>query len=110
MTTKDAGCDLLMDGSVTRPGGLPMAPPAYRRIADGLRSRILAGELPPGTRLPSIRQLARDHAVSDRTTRAVMAVLVADGLVEAPPSLHRSPPTSSPPAASPGGSTSPRGR
>jgi DNA-binding GntR family transcriptional regulator len=85
MTTKDAGCDLLMDGSVTRPGGLPMAPPAYRRIADGLRSRILAGELPPGTRLPSIRQLARDHAVSDRTTRAVMAVLVADGLVEARP-------------------------
>jgi DNA-binding GntR family transcriptional regulator len=50
-----------------------------------LRARILAGDLPPGTRLPSIRQLARERDVSDAVTRAVMAVLIAAGLVESRP-------------------------
>jgi DNA-binding transcriptional regulator YhcF (GntR family) len=59
------------------------AEPPYRRIAGELRARILAGELRPGDRLPSIRHVARRWGVAVATATKVMAVLRDDGLVEA---------------------------
>jgi GntR family transcriptional regulator len=59
------------------------AKPPSRRIADELRAAILRGELQPGARLPSERELARMHGTARNTAREAVAILQADGLVEA---------------------------
>src|SRR4051794_22279216 len=50
-----------------------------QRFAEGIRQRLLA----PGTRLPSVRECARVHAVSPHTVVAAYDQLQARGLVEA---------------------------
>lgn len=48
-----------------------------------LRGRIVAGQLSPGDRLPSVRALARTRDVSPFTVARVYELLVAEGLIEA---------------------------
>jgi DNA-binding transcriptional MocR family regulator len=50
-----------------------------QRFAERIRSRLLAA----GTRLPSVRECARQHSVSPHTVVAAYDQLVAQGLVEA---------------------------
>src|SRR5262245_30686071 len=57
--------------------------PPYRRIVDEMRARILDGDLRPGDRVPSVRQIARRWGVAIATATKVMAALRDDGLVEA---------------------------
>lgn len=57
----------------------------YRRIADLLQEAIMAGSLRPGDRLPSIRMLAQQHAVSVTTAMQACRQLENDMLVEARP-------------------------
>lgn len=52
------------------------------RILDDLRARIKLGEWTPGTRLPSVRQLAREYHASTATIQAVLNSLGAKGNVE----------------------------
>ncbi|QID36943.1 GntR family transcriptional regulator [Streptomyces albus] len=59
--------------------------PPYARIADALRRRITSGELSPGDRVPSTRQLAREWNVALATATKALTVLRQDGLVEARP-------------------------
>ncbi|MFI0420670.1 TetR/AcrR family transcriptional regulator C-terminal domain-containing protein [Spongiactinospora sp. 9N601] len=59
------------------------AEPPYRRIVAEIRSRILTGELRPGERMPSIRQIAQRWGVAIATATRVMATLRDEGLVEA---------------------------
>ncbi|WP_263103662.1 GntR family transcriptional regulator [Kitasatospora sp. DSM 101779] len=59
--------------------------PAYLRLADVLRSRILSGEHPPGTRMPSIADLCRRHGLSEQPVRQALRVLNAEGLTEGRP-------------------------
>ncbi|MEU8247680.1 GntR family transcriptional regulator [Nonomuraea sp. NPDC048916] len=59
---------------------VPHDPPIYRRIADGLRARILSGELRDGDRLPGENALMADHAVARATARQALAVLINEGL------------------------------
>ncbi len=56
--------------------------PIYRQIVDGARRRIASGELPPGTRLPSVRGLAMQLTVNTNTVAKAYAELTADGLIE----------------------------
>ncbi|MEU1521371.1 TetR/AcrR family transcriptional regulator C-terminal domain-containing protein [Nocardia rhamnosiphila] len=56
--------------------------PPYRAIAAQLRIRIERGELRPGDRVPSVRQIARRWGVAVATATKVTAVLRAEGLVE----------------------------
>jgi GntR family transcriptional regulator len=51
------------------------------RIAERLRERVLAGELPAGARLPSEPELARRLGVSRSSLRAAIALLEADGVL-----------------------------
>lgn len=51
------------------------------RIADDLRALILAGELPPGTQLPSEPELARRMQVSRSSLRSAIALLEDEGLL-----------------------------
>lgn len=59
----------------------PAAEPPYRRIAAEIRRRIDLGELGPGDRVPSARQLTREHGVAIATATKVLALLRAEGLV-----------------------------
>jgi DNA-binding FadR family transcriptional regulator len=55
--------------------------PLYRQVADELRRRIVAHELPPGSYLPSEDELAREAGVHKATVRHALALLRGEGLV-----------------------------
>ncbi|MEQ4715729.1 MULTISPECIES: GntR family transcriptional regulator [unclassified Nonomuraea] len=59
---------------------VPHEPPIYRRIADGLRARILSGELRDGDRLPGENALMAEYAIARATARQALAVLINEGL------------------------------
>jgi GntR family transcriptional regulator len=58
------------------------APPS-RQIADKLRESIASGAFGPGAKLPSERELARSYGTARNTARQAIAILQAEGLVEA---------------------------
>jgi GntR family transcriptional regulator len=55
--------------------------PMYRQIESQLRDFILAGQLPPGTKLPSVRALAGDLSCSVITTRRAYEDLEREGFI-----------------------------
>ncbi len=55
--------------------------PMYAQIESQFRDFILAGQLQPGTRLPSMRALARDLSCSVITTRRAYENLEGEGLI-----------------------------
>ncbi|MBN6058268.1 GntR family transcriptional regulator, partial [Nonomuraea sp. RK-328] len=65
-----------MSSSTQRPD------PPYQRIVAEIRARIVAGNLRPGERMPSIRQIAQRWGVAVATATKVMAALRDEGLVE----------------------------
>ncbi|WP_328722029.1 TetR/AcrR family transcriptional regulator C-terminal domain-containing protein [Streptomyces sp. NBC_00247] len=65
---------------------LPPEPP-YRRIAGMLRGRIESGELAPGDRVPSTREIARQWGVAMATATKVIAELRHEGLVRPVPGV-----------------------
>ncbi|GAB2832796.1 GntR family transcriptional regulator [Actinocorallia aurea] len=58
---------------------------SYQHIAEDIRQRIAAGELAPGDRVPSTRQLAIRWNVAPGTAAKALAALGHEGLVEARP-------------------------
>lgn len=59
-----------------------MEEPPYRRIAADLADRIASGELAPGARIPSTRQLMTEYGVAMATATKVLATLRERGLAE----------------------------
>lgn len=62
---------------VDRTSGLP----AYRQVADDLRAKIGTGELAPGAKLPSERELVDVYGVSRPTIRDAIGLLRSEGVV-----------------------------
>ncbi|HCF96373.1 MAG: GntR family transcriptional regulator [Verrucomicrobiota bacterium] len=58
------------------------AVPISRQIAEQIRAQCLAGQLEPGARLPSVRQLAHELAVNQNTILRVYERLAAENLLE----------------------------
>lgn len=56
--------------------------PIYSQVEEQIRSQILSGELPEGTQLPSIRQLARDLKISVVTTTRIYNDLTEEGFLQ----------------------------
>ncbi len=56
--------------------------PAYMQIYSAIRSMIVNGAYPTGTRLPSKRELARDSGVSIITAEHAFQLLAEEGLCE----------------------------
>lgn len=56
--------------------------PIYRQLLDQVRRMVLSGQLPPGTALPSIRDLALAHAVNPMTISKAYSLLEAEGILE----------------------------
>ncbi|WP_329237198.1 FCD domain-containing protein [Actinoallomurus sp. NBC_01490] len=76
-------------GTGTRRRGTPTAHlrvqkvrPAYRQVADELRSQIMRGILEPGVRLPAEAELTRMFGVSRSTVREALRALTSQHLVE----------------------------
>jgi DNA-binding transcriptional regulator YhcF (GntR family) len=58
---------------------------ASRQLANGLRAGIISGVRPPGSRMPSYRQLRDAHGIALNTAQAAVRMLAAEGLVEIRP-------------------------
>lgn len=58
---------------------------ASRQLADTLRAQIASGAYPPGSKIPSYRQLRDAHHVALNTAQAAVRLLAAEGLVEIRP-------------------------
>lgn len=58
------------------------AEPIYRQIAEQLRRMISAGQLPAGTLLPSVRDVASAHAINPMTVSRAYSQLETEGLLE----------------------------
>lgn len=58
-----------------------MSTPRYREIATALRGRIMEGEYPVGSLLPTEEELCNLYAVSRHTVREAIKCLLEDGLV-----------------------------
>ena len=56
--------------------------PIYRQLSEQIRRMAASGHLPPGTELPSIRDLALKHAINPMTVSKVYALLEAEGVLE----------------------------
>lgn len=56
--------------------------PVYRQVMDQLRHYIASGALPPGSQLPSIRQLAQTLAVNPTTVVKAYGELQHAGVIE----------------------------
>jgi GntR family transcriptional regulator len=55
--------------------------PIYQQIADELRARIIAGDIPRGGKLPTEAELSQQHGVNRQTVRSALNVLVNEGLI-----------------------------
>ena len=55
--------------------------PIYRQLIDQIRRLIAAGQLQAGAELPSVRDLAVEHAVNPMTISKAYALLEAEGLL-----------------------------
>lgn len=63
--------------SIERNSQIPM----YHQVYQYIRTQIASGKLPHGTRLPSIRELARQLDVSRNTTQLAYEQLLSEGYV-----------------------------
>src|SRR5690606_1125353 len=57
-------------------------PPLYQQVKDYIVGRILAGDWPEGTRVPSENVLTREQAVSRMTVHRALRELTSEGWLE----------------------------
>ena len=77
--TKQASGAFLSMISLDRGTGLPL----YRQLDRQIRDAVLTGRLPPDSRLPSTRELARDLGISRLTAQNTYEQLIAEGYLVA---------------------------
>lgn len=61
--------------------------PLYHQVVDEIRHRVVSGQWPPGSRVPSERELADSLGVSRITVRHAMRLAVAEGLLRQRPGV-----------------------
>jgi GntR family transcriptional regulator len=55
--------------------------PIYEQVVDKFRALILSGALPPGSRMPSVRQLATELSINPNTIQRAYMELEQQGLI-----------------------------
>lgn len=58
---------------------------AYRRVADHYRDAIEAGDLPAGANLPTSKDIAETHGITQETALKALRLLAAEGYITIPP-------------------------
>jgi DNA-binding transcriptional regulator YhcF (GntR family) len=56
--------------------------PIYRQLSEQIRRMAASGQLQPGAELPSIRDLAIQHAINPMTVSKVYSLLESEGVLE----------------------------
>jgi len=56
--------------------------PIYRQLLEQVRRMVASGQLQPGAALPSVRELAIQHAVNPMTISKAYSMLEAEGMLE----------------------------
>ncbi len=56
--------------------------PIYRQIVEQVRRMVASGQLAAGAQLPSVRELALEHAVNPMTISKAYSLLEAEGVLE----------------------------
>ena len=56
--------------------------PVYVQLVEQLELALVAGEFPPGSRIPPVRELAADAGVNPNTMQRALAELETRGLLE----------------------------
>jgi GntR family transcriptional regulator len=56
--------------------------PIYRQLVEQVRRMVAGGQLAAGAELPSVRELALEHAVNPMTISKAYSLLEAEGLLE----------------------------
>lgn len=56
--------------------------PIYRQMIEQIRRMVASGQLVPGAALPSVRELAVEHAVNPMTISKAYSMLETEGLLE----------------------------
>lgn len=55
--------------------------PIYEQVTEKFRMLILRGVMPPGSRMPSVRQLAMELAINPNTIQRAYMTLEQEGLI-----------------------------
>jgi len=55
--------------------------PVYAQLIEQMELSILSGQYPPGSRLPSVRDLSAEAGVNPNTMQRALAELERDGLI-----------------------------
>jgi GntR family transcriptional regulator len=56
--------------------------PIYRQLIDQVRRMVLSGQLPPGTEMPSVRDVAEEYTVNPTTISKAYSLLELEGLLQ----------------------------
>jgi GntR family transcriptional regulator len=56
--------------------------PIYRQIIDQVRRLVASGQLPPGSELPSVREVAAEYTVNPTTISKAYGLLEMEGLLQ----------------------------
>ncbi|MBO5094696.1 MAG: GntR family transcriptional regulator [Lachnospiraceae bacterium] len=56
--------------------------PIYSQLVEEIRMQIVSGAYPPGSKLPSVRELASDAGVNPNTMQRAFTELERNGLIE----------------------------
>src|SRR5688500_5122170 len=56
--------------------------PIYQQLVEQVRRMVAGGQLPPGTELPSVREMAHEHTVHPMTISKAYSQLEAEGVLE----------------------------
>jgi GntR family transcriptional regulator len=56
--------------------------PIYQQLIDQVRRMVAGGQLPPGTELPSVREMAREYTVHPMTISKAYSLLESEGVLE----------------------------
>ena len=59
--------------------------PVYQQVVYAAKKAIIAGQLRPGDRFPSVRTLSQEFKINPNTAHKVVTQLISDGLLEAHP-------------------------
>ncbi|HVN20145.1 MAG TPA: GntR family transcriptional regulator [Dongiaceae bacterium] len=59
--------------------------PVYQQVVYAAKKAIIAGQMRPGDRFPSVRALSQELKINPNTAHKVVTQLISDGLLEAHP-------------------------
>jgi GntR family transcriptional regulator len=61
--------------------------PVYEQVVYAVQKAILKGQLKPGSRFPSVRQLSQELRINPNTAHKIVAHLTSEGLLQVQPGI-----------------------